>query len=191
MKKLVLLLTFFLASCAGMTKVGPGDVTIREQVSAKLDSAWNRLEMPNAAGPKTEIWTTDGLTLDTLVFYVGIKDGEPLAELQQRTTKQQPLFRAGMQPHEIVELVETTATEDGSSFKLDKLSPAAFGGGSGFRFDFSQVRKADEVEVKGIGYGTIRDGKLYLMLFRAPKIYYFNKNLGRVETVAKSVRLRG
>jgi hypothetical protein len=189
MRWLLLGLTVLLTSCAGMSKVGPGEVTIKDQMVAKLDSAWNRLEARNAE--KTEIWTTDGLTLDSLMFYVGVKDGDPLMELQNRQEKQQPRFHATMQPHEIVELFDAVATENGNRFKLDKLSPMPFAGGNGFRFDFTQIRKGDEIELKGVGYGSLRAGKLYLMVFRAPKVYYFGKHIGRVEAVARSVQVRG
>lgn len=189
MRWLLVGLTLLLASCAGMSKIGPGDVTIKDQMVAKLDSAWNRLDAPNSG--KAEIWTTDGLPLDSLMFYVGVKDGDPLVELQNRQEKQQPRFNAKMQPHEVVELFDAASTENGSQFKLDKLSPSPFGGNNGFRFDFTMIRKGDEVELKGVGYGSMRAGKLYLMVFKAPKIYYYGKHIGRVEAVARSVQLRG
>ncbi|TCS72134.1 hypothetical protein EDC61_10648 [Sulfuritortus calidifontis] len=190
MKKLLLLgMTLLLASCANVSKVGPGEVAVKDQLTAKLDSAWNRVEFPSSG--KSELWTTDGLTLDSLVFYVGVADGEPLAELAGRQDKQQARFRSAMPPHEIVELYGTVASEGGNSFKLDKLAPAAFLGNDGFRFDFTLLRKGDEVELKGVAYGAVRNGKLYLMTFRAPKLYYFNKHLGRVEAVARSLKLRG
>ncbi len=189
MRWLLLGSILFLTSCAAMTKVGPGEVTIKEQMVAKLDSSWNRLEARGAQ--KTEIWTTDGLPLDNLMFYVGVKDGDPLVELQNRQEKQQPRFHATMQPHEIVELFDAVTAENGTRFKLDKLSPMQFAGGNGFRFDFTQIRKGDEVELKGVGYGALRAGKLYLMVFRAPKIFYFGKHIERVEAVARSVQVRG
>jgi hypothetical protein len=188
MRWLVLLLITLLASCATVTKMGPGDVTVKEQLSAQLDSAWNRIDA--AGGNKTEVWTTDGLPLDTLVFYVGIADGEPLVQLPQRRDKQQPIFHGTMPAHGIVDLYGTVVSEGGNGFSLGKLAPTTFLDTAGFRFEFTLLRKGDEVELKGVGYGAIRNGKLYLMVFRAPKLYYFPKNAARVEAVARSLKLK-
>lgn len=186
---LLFALVVFVSGCAAMAKVGPGEVTIRESMTVRLDSAWNRLAQ--GAPAKGEVWTTDGLTLDRLVFYVGIADGEALGELQQRKDRQIPKFRATMQPHEIAEMYEVFVTYDGSTYRRDKLAPAQFAGSEGFRFEFSRLRKGDEVEMRGLGYGTVHGGKLYLMVFEAPRIHYFNKHLGRAEAVAKSARVVG
>lgn len=188
MRWLLLGITVFLASCASVTKVGPGEVAVNDKIVARLDSAWNRIDIPGMG--KAEIWTTDGLPIDSLIFYSAIGDGELLMELRNRKEKQQPRFRATMQPQEIVELFELVVTEDGSSFKLDKLSPSTFAGGNGFRFDFSLLRKNDEVALKGVGYGVVDIGKLYLMVFRAPKTYYFGKHIAKVESIANSVKIR-
>jgi hypothetical protein len=123
------------------------------------------------------------------VFYTGIVDGTALDQLPSRQEKQQPIFRSTMAPHEIVELYGTVASDGGNRFTLGKLAPAQFLGGNGFRFEFSVLRKGDEVELKGVAYGAVRNGKLYLMAYRAPKVYYFNKNLARIESVAQGLAL--
>lgn len=188
MKWLLLGLTVLLTSCASVSKIGPGDVAVNDKIVARLDSAWNRIDIPGKG--KTEIWTADGLPLDSLMFYSAISDGEALAELKDRNGKQQPRFHAKMQPFEIVELFDAVIAGEGSSFKLDKLSPNTFAGGNGFRFDFSILRKSDEVKLKGVGYGTVNSNKLYLMVFCAPKTYYFSKHIGNVEAIASTVQIR-
>ncbi|MEW5892665.1 MAG: hypothetical protein AB1697_05970 [Pseudomonadota bacterium] len=190
MKKLLVLgLSLLLTACASVSKVGPGEVSVKDQLSARLDSAWNKVALPNNG--KSEFWTTDGVTLDSLVFYVGIAEGEPLAEQAGRQDKQQARFRANMPAHEVVELYGSVISEGGNSFKLDRLAPAVFLGGDGFRFEYTLLRKGDEVELKGVAYGAVRNGKLYLMTFQAPRLHYFKKHLGRVEAVAASLKLRG
>ncbi|TAN81099.1 MAG: hypothetical protein EPN14_04975 [Gallionella sp.] len=187
MKWLLLGLTVFLASCASVSKIGPGDVAVNEKMVARLGSAWNRIDVPGKG--KIEMWTADGLPLDSLMFYPAIGDGEVLVEMQGRKAKQQPRFHATMQPIEIVELFDAVIAGEGSNFKLDKLSPVTFAGGNGFRFDFSILRKGDEVELGGAGYGVVKLGKLYLMVFRAPKIHYFGKHIGNVESIASSIQI--
>lgn len=188
MRWLLLGMVVLLASCANVTKIGPGKVSVNEKMVTQLDKAWNRIDVPGKG--KVEIWTADGLPLDRLTFYPAIGDGEALAELQDRKEKQQPRFHVGMPPHEIVELFEAVAAADGSTFRLDKLSPTPFAGGDGFRFDYSILRKQDEVELKGIAYGVVQHGKLFLMTFSAPKTHYFGKHLSSVESIAGSVQIR-
>ena len=182
-------LAVLLSSCIGMARVGPGDVAIRDKLVAKLDSAWNRFDGPGTG--KSELWTTDGLTLDVLRFFVGIQDGEPLLEVRDAKDKQVPRFRAAMQPQEIVELFDTVMSQGGNRFRLDRLAPAAFAGGNGFRFDYGLIRKGDEVELKGFAYAIVRDKQLTLVFFQAPKLYYYAKNAERAEAVARSVRFKG
>lgn len=175
-----------LAACAAMTKVGPGETVVRERLSVKLDQGWNKLAI---GGGRVEIWTTEGLPLDTLRFYVDVKDGESLQEVRGANEKQVPQFRAAMDPREVVEMFEASAVADGSRFRLSKLSPARFIGVDGFRFDYVLVRKIDEVELKGFAYGAIRDGHLTLIVFEAPKTHYFGKLAPRAEAVVASARL--
>ncbi len=92
---LLLLLLTLLAGCAGMAKVGPGEVTVRDSLAVTLDGAWNQYAI--GLTRKSEVWTIDGLPLDRLVFFVGIADGEALAELAQRKDRQIPRFRSSGQ----------------------------------------------------------------------------------------------
>ena len=71
------------------------------------------------AGP-IPTWTREGITVDALRFFVAVQDGKPIAPARD---KEKPMiFRAGMQAHEIVSLFENLYTQDGSTFKLDRLA---------------------------------------------------------------------
>jgi hypothetical protein len=186
-RSLLLLLVLFLSGCAAMAKIEPGEVKLGEAMTATPDSAWNRLAIGT---PKnTEVWTSDGLPLDRLVFYVGIADGEPLAPLRERSDRQIPKFRAAMPAHEIVEMYEVFASYDGSTFQRGKLAPAQFASSEGFRFEFARVRKGDELDMRGVAYAAVRGGKLYMLVFEAARTHYYGKHLARAEAVARSVRI--
>jgi hypothetical protein len=191
MKRLMFLaaLLLFLSGCAGFSKVGPGPTTIGAKMTVELIGPWNKLDGPGLA--PAELWTMEGLSLDNLVFYPGLKDGTALGQMAQRKEKEMPKFRTSMQPHDIVEMYEAFVTNDGSSFRLEKLAPSAFVGTAGFRFDFTLTRKRDEVVLKGVGFGAVREGDLYLMVYRAPRLYYFPKYLPAVEAIARSARPTG
>lgn len=181
-----------LAACTTVTKVGPGNASVKD-LSFKLDDGWNRFESAALvlfqAPGATEIWTREGFSLDVLAFYAGIGDGEEIGRALPRTTKKMPVFRAKMAPQEILEAFETVITQDGSSFTLGKLEPARFGGWDGFRYEYTLKRKGDSLLFNGVGWGAVAQGKLYLMSYSAPRTYYFAKLLPGIEAAAKTASI--
>lgn len=190
---LVALSLLALAGCTSIAKIGPGTVAVKD-MSISLDGAWNKFESSALvlfqAPGATEIWTREGFTLDVLAFYVGIADGEFMGQSLPRSQKKMPQFRVRMAPHEIVEAFETVVTQDGSSFKLGRLEPVRFGGGDGFRFEYTLKRKGDSLLFNGVGYGTVANQKLYLMAYSAPRTYFFPKLLPGLEVVARSASIK-
>lgn len=178
-----------LAGCANVAKVGAGDAVIAERLVVPSDAAWNQFNPPFVQGKAVAMWTQEGLTIDQLNFYAGLKDGEELAAAQ--TKEQRALvFKAAMQPHEVVALFESLYTRDGSSFTLDKLEPAQFLGQRGWRAQFTVVRKFDEVRLSGSAWGTVRNGELYAMTFSAPAAGFHARLAPRVEKLALNARFK-
>ncbi len=159
------------------------------QFSVKGQAGWNRLD----EGGKVDRdlwWTVNGAPLDLVRFFTGLAPGQPMIQVKgQAAQKRMPTFQAKMQPEEIVEMYEALVTSDGNTFKRDKLAPCAFAGGDGFRFEFTLVRKSDEVTLKGAGWGVVRNDKLYLMVFQAARIHYYPDLLPKVEAMAASARI--
>ena len=182
-----------LAGCAAqMVKVEPGQVTVKEALSLNTANAWNRFELGqmylSVAPGAAEVWTQDGDTLDALAFFVGVAQGETLG--RAIAGKKLPQFRSTMTPGEIVELYEQMATQDGSAFALKRVAPGRFGDQPGFRFEHTITRKSDNVLLKGVGQAAVVKGKLYLVAFTAPSIYYYDRHLPQVEPLIASVRIR-
>ena len=187
---LILPAALLLGACAAnMVKLDRGQVTVKEVLTVASDGAWNRLDLPESTR-SSEIWTSDGLPLDVMTFHVGVKDGEPLVQAAMGAKRTPPAFRSTMIANEIVELYEAASIQDGSSFKLEHLAPAQFAGSSGFRFEFSQTRKRDDVTLRGFGQGAVIKGKLYLIVFRAPRLHYYAKHLPRAEATVRSALVK-
>lgn len=166
----------------------PAIQTLSGGFSVKADAGWNRLE--GKARPEHEwIWTVNGVPLDHVRFFIGIDAGAPLHPSGSKTGKREAVFEARMEPEDIVELFSAFVSADGGNFQLDKLAPCPFAGGDGFRFDFTRIRKGDEVTVKGTGYGRVANGKLYLMVFQAARIHYYAAVFPKVEALAASARI--
>ena len=186
---LALALALSLSGCIQMVKLDSGAVTVKEVMTVTSDGGWNRLDLPES-GRSSEVWTSDGLSLDVLTFHVGIREGEPLAPGPVGTKRTLPAFRAAMVANEIVELYESSATQDGSTFRLERLAPAQFAGANGFRFEFTMTRKRDDVSLRGFGQGAVIQGKLYLVVFRAPRLHYYGKHLPRAEAAVRSALVK-
>jgi hypothetical protein len=181
-------LALFMAGCAMVTKVDTGETVVRNRLAVKVDSPWNQFE--RGLADNTPTWTVEGVTIDALQFYVGIKDGELIAPTQQGKGSQPLTFKASMQPAEVVALYQGLFTRDGSSFTLEKLEPAEFVGTKGFRFEYELMRKVDDVRLRGVAWGAVRNGELFLINYWAPRLGFYPKYAAQVETLARSAKLR-
>lgn len=185
-----LVASLLLAACAApVTRVEVGEVTVGKRLAVKVDAAWNQFGGGLTAGIPT--WTMEGVTIDALRFYTDIKDGQTFGPANPPKGRQPVIFRASMQATDVVAMFQTLQTQDGSTFQLDKLEPVEFLGGTGFRFEYSSVRKVDEVPLKGVAYGRVRDGELFLVSYTAPRLVFYPRYQPRVESLIKSVSLRG
>jgi hypothetical protein len=176
-----------LSGCATVNKVESGDQNIGDRMSLHLEGAWNHVAAPGMGPAQT--WTMEGLPVDQLLIYSGLKDGEALHGAASSSQKSFN-FRSSMQPDEIVALFEGMLTRDGSQFKLVKLEPAAFGGVKGFRFEYALTRKADNVVLSGIAYSAVSKGELFALMYQAPRLTFFSRHKDRVEQIARSARVK-
>jgi len=177
------------AGCAQISHVATGEVTLKERLTVTVDQGWNQFE--GGIGDGTPTWTQDGVTVDALRFYVALKDGALIAPTPSEPKGQKPLaFKSGMGANEVVGLFEGLYSRGGSTFTLDKVEPAPFGGHPGFRFEFSSIRKGDDVRLRGIGWGAVRNGELFAVTYTAPRMAFFERHLGNAEAIAKSARMR-
>ncbi len=189
---LSLLLVLLVTGCAPFVLVEPKRASIDDAFSVDPQIAWSRANPQELTkhGP-AQIWTVDGFSLDQLALYPGIADGQPLAR-QEDGQEKLPVFKQDMTGSEIMELFEATLVRASktSLAETSNLRPAQFGGMNGFRFDLAFTLK-DEVPRKGIVAGAIKDGKLYMIAYQGPRIFYFDKYEPVVERVIASVQFPG
>lgn len=172
------------AGCASVNKIESGERKVGERLVVQLEGAWNHVDFPGLGPAQT--WTMEGLTIDQLLIYSGVKDETPVHATGGAGKSFS--FRSSMQAEEIVAMFEGMLTRDGSTFKLAKLEPAPFGE-KGFRFEYTLTRKVDNVQLSGVGWGTVSRGELFALLYQAPRLTFFPRHKGRVEQMARSARL--
>jgi hypothetical protein len=148
---LPLVVLALLAGCAAppVSPIASGEVVVKERLVVDVANNWNRFGSGETGRVPT--WTNEGIFVDTLQFYVGLKDGELIAPTPPEPKGQRALaFKASMQPADVVDLFQGLWTRGGSTFTLDRIEPVPFLGGSGFRFEYSVVRKVDDVRLQGV-----------------------------------------
>jgi len=186
---LALLAAASLAACTSVAtkKIESGQTTVGDRLQVTLEGAWNHVSAPGMGPAQT--WTMEGLPIDQLLIYSGIKDGEVIHSQAGGGERKSFSFRGNMQPDELVAMFEGMLTRDGSSFKLAKLEPSSFGGGKGVRFEYAIVRKVDNVPLSGVGFATVSNGELFALLYNAPRLGFFDRHQARVEQIARSAKV--
>lgn len=180
-----------LAACASAVKVESGDRAVGDRMKLTLEGAWNQISAPNIAGPHSEIWTMEGLAVDRMTLYAGVRDDEPIHPDPGGNDKRSFRFRADMRPEQIAALLEGVRTRDGSTFRIDRIEPADFGGGKGFRLDYTLVRKVDNVELSGMARVAVNGGEMFGIVYEAPKLVFFPRHRERVSRIIDSALIRG
>ena len=187
---LAVVMALALAACAPFSLVPANErITLGNGLSVQPGEAWSALTTTNE--PNLRIWTMDGPLLNTMAFVPGVENGGSILK-SQPGKEPMPVFRSGMGPSEVAELFEATiakSIQGGSIVKTSGLRPAPFGDKQGFRFDFTLVNQADEVERKGVAAGTVHNGRLYLIYFHGARMHYFPKRAQEVERVIASARI--
>lgn len=182
-KTLLFVLALALAGCASVKKIEPGSRTLGERFTVNIQGNWNHLDFPGIK--PAQVWTMEGVTVDELMLYSGIRDGQAM-QSGGGAQKKELVFRSAMQIEEVVSLFEGVLTQDGSTFKLLRLDPYAFAGRKGYRFEYERIRKYDNVHQQGIGFGTIDRGELFALVYHAPRQTFFPRHKARVEAIAAS-----
>lgn len=169
---------------AGETrKVGKDEM----QVTAVGD--WNRSTQSELR--RNESWTQNGTGLDDLSFYGGIEKGKPL--LRQRDKKKDPLpkFDPAMLPTDIAEWFESSAriALNSAVFEVGTVRPATLAGARGIEIDFTYASEGDNLERRGTARAAVIAGKLYIISFDAPKIYYYDAGLPTALAIMNTARM--
>ena len=178
-----------LAGCGTVRRVETGSNTVGERFTMHLEGPWNHIDFPGVK--PGQLWTMEGVTVDELIIYSGIKDGQVMhPENTAQSKKQNVVFRSHMPTEQIVSMFEGIATRDDSIFKLLRIEPSTFGGKKGFLFEFERIRKTDNLRQLGFGYGAVDNDELFALVYVAPALTFFPRHQARVEAIAHSAFIK-
>jgi hypothetical protein len=182
----LIVLALLAPGCASLRSsyraVSPGVHTIGNAYTVDPRITWSRTYMYGLY----EMWTVDGTGLETLRFYTGITDGQPILR-GGANEAQRPRFRASMTAAEISDLV--AASLFGSRYPPRDVRPAPFGGVDGFRFEVSYAVSGG-VKREAIVTGAVVDKRLHVIAYEGTALYHFAKYREEAEHIVRSVRLR-
>jgi len=140
---------------------------------------------------EVEDWTLNGPYLDGITFVTGLKSGRNMIYQRRSENQQVPAFRADMTAPEIASMLESLYRVRGGAvdFKTLGLQPRPFLGVNGFQLDYEHLDD-DELWRKGRVVGAVVNGRLYLILFDAARLHYYNAALPDFEAIVQSAQLR-
>ena len=190
-----LLLALLLAACTTIAKV-EGEQVVNGKLVVNVSDAWNKVTDPWEGEPY-DIWTQEGIPLDHLRLWGGVRPGQPLVakptvlfRAPGEKDPRYPTFTAGLPPDKLVNLFETLYANEGP-VQITRMEPTLFAGQKGVRFEFTLARRSDDVTLRGVGWVTVHKGELYAATFAAPRLTFYQRLLPMAEAVVKTARIRG
>ena len=200
MKRLLaILLVLLLAACANVSRM-QGDEVVNGRLAVHLTQAWNRVSDPWDVDPY-DTWTQDGIPLDHLRIWGGVRPGQPLMTKYALFSREPdakaprvPTFRQGLTPEKLVRLFEELYATAGT-VNVTKVEPTLFAGQKGVRLEFTLARRSDDLDLRGVAWIAVRPDpiwgeELYAASFVAPKLSFYDRLLPMAEAVVKSARVR-
>jgi len=200
MKRLLaILLVLLLAACANVSRM-QGDEVVNGRLAVHLTQAWNRVSDPWDVDPY-DTWTQDGIPLDHLRIWGGVRPGQPLMTKYALFSREPdakaprvPTFRQGLTPEKLVRLFEELYATAGT-VNITKVEPTVFAGQKGVRFEFTLARRRDDLDMQGVGWVAVQSDpmygeELYAATFVAPKLSFFHRLLPMAEAVVKSAHIK-
>ena len=176
---------------AGNSLIAKGQkvAVAKSPLTVTPDHEWNK--MGARPGRNSETWTLDGDGLNDVTFYGGIENDRTLFREVSKKTKPLPRFAATMLLTDIPTLFENSYSIalDTQLMKIDGVTPTTFLGTKGVHFTYSFSRPDEEVRRKGEASAAIIGGKLFMISFEAPNVYYFDRDIAGYRAIVASATM--
>lgn len=175
-----------LAGCASVTSAPAGAFQVGTGYHVTLQREWSDISQVMAGRPKNvRLLSLDGPMLNRLYLTDGLSPGDFLVKPAAKE-KPTPTYQKGMAPTELVEFVANSVSAlDYERVETTGLRPTKLAGADGLRFDIKAKTRAG-LEIAGTAAVAESAGKLYVILYLAPREHYFQATLTEVEGVIGS-----
>jgi hypothetical protein len=173
-------------ACTSITKVEAGDQAAGD-LRFTANAGWNKISLK--FGP-AEQWSREGIFIDRLTIYSGVENDQTIHPLVNGDKSKPIKFSSQMKADQLVAMFEQLYRRDGSDFTLQKTEQADFAGKKAVRFEYQVIRKQANVRLLGLGYAVVENGKLYSMLYQAPRLTFFSREKQAVEQMMATAKLK-
>lgn len=191
---MLLALIILLSGCVinQFMQVAAGPVVLQNLTVGNADDQWNRAPqmLTGYLHKGSELWTRDGIPLDRLIIFPGIENGGTLFKSLSKDLVY-PAYQAGMLPNEITELTQSTLVKFYGGDTLVNtagLRPHALAAHRAVMFDLD-ISSAENPRIKGRALAFVEAEQLYLMLFMAAEIHYFDEHWEQALRVMESAKV--
>lgn len=149
---------------------------------------WNRSSY--RASRKGETWTLDGPTLNEIYFAAALIPGDTLYRDPAKKDHPLPLLGKNIQLTDVPEFFESSQriAYNTSLYEVTSVEPVKFLGQEGVRFTYRFAIEGKPLQYKGVVQAALVTGKLYLVSFDAPALFYFERDRAKAEAVMASAR---
>ncbi len=167
----------------GPTQVALGGLTVQPS------SAWNVAPRNPSLTKWEEVWTQNGLVLETVAFLSGVPDGKAIVVQRKKDEQQVPVFRANMSPEDLVSMLEASYRVKGITvFNVESVDPVDFLGGPGIRVRYNYA-PGDGITKNGNCVMRIVDNTLYAMKLDGASSHYFSAAMPEFELLVNTAAL--
>lgn len=184
-------LGLLLAACQPFVATPVGRVQVGDGMTVETKRIWSKANLNAPA----ELWTQDGMSLNTVGFTAALAKGQPIFKPIAAAAGAQtpPGFDPAMNMAEVAEFFESSLSRQAQNIPVQvrNLRPASFGGYPGFRFDYEFAGKADDLLRAGTAAGAVVNGRLFMIFYHGAKQHYFGAHRDEVEAMIASVAIKG
>ena len=193
--KKIFIISFFLIliSCQAdktYILVEPGKVEINKIYSVNTNMKWSQFQEREY---NFLFWTVDGYTLQRIVFFKPLEDGQSLFDYDSLFTKKnekRPTFNSKMNKFEIKEFFESCIiwSREFTSFETTDIKNYKIGETEGVSFDIKAQNELG-LNYKGFAVVGIKNNKLYSIYFIATEMEFYDRYKKEAEEIISSVKI--
>lgn len=177
-----------LSACSVYTLVEPTKPVKLRGMTLTVDINWTQFPEYAMSSDVASLWSIDGVLLNQLHIFGEVSEGDSLYKISSEEVNM-PVFKADMLPNEIAELVSASLKNiygGAISVDTDQLRPQKFGQQSGFSFNVNFFN-GDGLNITGKAFASKYEDKLYMILYLAPDIHYYDRNIDSVESIVSKL----
>ena len=170
--------------------VEPGKVEINKIYSVNTNMKWSQFQEREY---NFLFWTVDGYTLQRIVFFKPLEDGQSLFDYDSLFTKKnekRPTFNSKMNKFEIKEFFENCIiwSREFTSFETTDIKNYKIGETEGVSFDIKAQNELG-LNYKGFAVVGIKNNKLYSIYFIATEMEFYDRYKKEAEKIISSVKI--